>query len=168
FRSNGGGADILGLELELAANLRPGLEVGLLANWNDAQLSEDNPIPESGLDGDRIPYTPEFSFTLRAEQTRPLFDQKLNGFLGADLNYVGDRNTELRPTNPLNLELDSYSLLHVRAGVEADTWSAMLSVNNLLDDDTVIDVFRILPGLTPDGFIPLQPRTVVLSVNKFF
>ena len=168
FRSNGGGADIYGLELEISANPVEGLELGVVANWNDAQLSEDNPIPASGRDGDDIPYTPEFSLTLSAEHTRPIFNQQLKGFIGADLNYVDDRSTELRPDNPLNLELDSYTLVHLRAGVRADSWSATVSVNNLFDEDEIIDVFRILPGLTPDGFIPLQPRTITLSVRKFF
>lgn len=168
FRANGGGADITGLELEIAANPIDSLELAFLANWNNAELSEDNPIPATGRDGDDIPYTPEFTFTVSAEHSRPLFGGKLRGFLGADVNYVDDRSTELRPDNPLNLELDSYTLVNVRAGVEADSWSAILTVKNLADEDTIVDVFRIIPGLTPDGFIPLRPRTVTLSLRKFF
>ena len=169
FLSNGGRADIYGAELELVANPVAGLNLALVGSWNKAELAADNPVPSSGLDGDTIPYTPEWTFTFSTDYTWPLPFQNVRGITGFDVNYVADRNTELRPTNPLNLTLDSYALVNVRAGVESDSgWSAILSVDNLFDDDTVIDVYRILPGLTPDGFIPLRPRTIKLMLTKSF
>lgn len=168
FRANGGGADIFGAEFELIANPVAGLNIALVGSWNDAELSEDNPIPSSGMDGDPIPYTPEWTFTLSGDHTWPLGFRNLDGNVGLDISYVDDRTTELRPDNPLNVGLDSYALVNARAGIAAATWSATLSVNNVFDDNTVIDVFRIIPGLTPDGFIPLQPRNVSLTLRKTF
>lgn len=168
FRANGGGADIFGAELDLAWTPTENLDLGLVASWTDAELSEDNPEPSSGMEGDPIPYTPDFTSTLSADYRMPVFGGNYSGRLGFDVSYVDDRNTELRPTNPLNLELDSYTLVNVRAGVETDTWELMLTVDNLFDDDTVVDVFRILPGLTPDGFIPLWPRQVTLTARTWF
>lgn len=168
FRSNGGGADIFGAEFELITSPVDGLNLTLVGSWNDAQLSEDNPIPASGRDGDTIPYTPEWSFSFSTDYTWPLTFRNLKGAAGLDVSYVDDRTTELRPTNPLNFALDSYTLVGARVGVQADDWSAMLSVNNLFDEDKVIDVFRIIPGLTPDGFIPLQPRNLSLILRKSF
>lgn len=168
FRANGGAADIYGLELDLTYSPTPGLEFSATAGFTDAELSEDNPIPSTGMDGDEITYIPANTFSLSAFYSHPIDGTGLNGTFGADLNYVDERNTELRPDNPLFIALDDYSLLNLRLGVEADDWSAVLSVNNVLDDDSVVDVFRIIPGLTPDGFIPQQPRTVAVTFRKRF
>lgn len=168
FRANGGGADVFGLEVDLAYIPLDGLELGFAASYTDAQLSEDNPIPTSGRDGDDITYVPETTFSFSGQYVWPLGASDLNGVLSMDVSFVDDRNTELRPDNPLNMELDSYSLVNLRAGVEGDDWSASLLIDNVFNDDTVIDVFRIIPGLTPDGFILQHPRTVSLRVSKRF
>ncbi|TQV82632.1 TonB-dependent receptor [Exilibacterium tricleocarpae] len=168
FRANGGGADIYGIEIDITASPIPGLDLGLVASYTDAELSEDNPLATSGLKGDGITYIPETTLTLTGQYARPLPYRDLTGFVGADLSYVDERNTELRPNSPLFVTLDSYSLVNLRVGVESDTWSAVLAVHNAFDDDTAVDVFRIIPGLTPDGFIPQRPRTVALSFQQRF
>ena len=169
YRGNGGGADIYGIELEVAAQPFEGLELGLVASYIDAELSEDSPIPEEdGMKGDGINYTPESSFTLTGQYTRPLPRKNWDIFFGGDVSYVNDRDTEIRPNNPLNVQLDAYALVNLRLGVRGDDWSAILSVNNAFDDGSVIDVYRIIAGRTPDGFIPQRPRTVVFSISKSF
>lgn len=168
FRANGGAADIYGLELDLTHSPLPGLELSATASYTDATLSEDNPIPTTGMDGDDITYIPRTTLALSGFYSRPITGTHLNGTLGLDVSYVSERNTELRPDNPLFVELESYTLFNLRLGVEANDWSAMLSINNLLDDDSVVDVFRIIPGLTPDGYIPQQPRTVSVTLRKSF
>ncbi len=169
FRGNGGAADIIGIELELSFRPVDGLDLGLAANFNQAELSEDNPIPTSGQNGDDIPYVPNTTISATANYEWPLATRNLTAFVGGDIFYVDSRNTELRPDNSNFVELDSYTLLNLRAGIENDSgWSASLVINNLADDDTVVDVFRIIPGLTPDGFIFNTPRTIVLSVAKDF
>ncbi len=168
FRANGGGADIYGLEVDLNAQVTDRLEVGLVASYTDAELSRDNPIPGTGIKGDAIPYIPDSTVTLTGQYRFPFQGSSVEGLVGLDVSYMGGRNTELRPDNPLDLELDSYTLVNVRAGVEGDSWTATLAVDNVFDEDTVIDVFRIIPGLTPDGFIPLRPRTISLTLSKRF
>lgn len=168
FRANGGAADIVGLELDLSYSPLPGLELNLTAGYTEAELSEDNPLPATGMNGDEITYIPRTTVAASGFYSRPIDGTGLSGILGVDLNHVSERNTELRPNNPLYVELEDYTLLNLRIGVEADDWSATLAVNNVFDDDTVVDVFRIIPGLTPDGFIPQQPRTVSIIFSKRF
>ncbi len=168
FRANGGGAEITGIEIDITASPADGLELALVASYTDAELSEDNPLAASGREGDTITYIPETTLAVSAQYSRPLPYRDLSGFIGADFSYVDERNTELRPDNPQFITLDAYNLFNLRAGIESYSWSAMLSVNNVFDDDTVVDVFRIIPGLTPDGFIPQRPRTVALSLQKRF
>jgi len=168
FRTNGGAAEILGVELDVNARPIDALELGLTAAWTDAQLSEDNPDPSTGLDGDRIPYVPEFTVSLTGRYERPLQALDAMGFVGGDVFYVDERTTELNSTIPGFLKLDDYAIVNLRAGMERGDWSATFSVNNVFDDDTRIDVFRIITGLTPDGFIPQRPRTFILSLSKRF
>ena len=170
FRSNGGGADVIGAEFELYAQPAQGLNLGLTANVLSAQLSEDNPLPASGMDGDEIPYVPDFTLSATAEYEWPVSSgsSSANAFFGGDVNYVSERNTEIRPDNAFFVNLDGYALVGLRAGLRGDSWSVILSANNLLDDDTVIDIFRVIPGVYPDGFIRNTPRSVVLRVTKGF
>lgn len=168
FRSNGGAADIYGLEVDLTYRPIAGLELTMAGSFTDAELSEDNSIPSSGRKGDEITYIPDTTLSVSGQYTRPIPNTSLSGVFGMDVTYVSERNTELRPNNPLFIELDSYTLVNLRAGVQANDWSAMLIVDNAFDDDTVLDVFRIIPGLTPDGFLVQEPRTISLKFTKHF
>ncbi len=168
FRGNGGGADILGAEVEALIKPINGLDLGLSVAYTNAELGEDNPVPSTGLDGDELPYVPEWTFSLTGDYywTAPQWGVNFN--VGGDLSYIDSRNTELRPTNPFFLALDDYALLNLRAGVEWDSWRVNFIVNNVTDNNTVIDVFRIVPGVTPDGFIQNRPRTFILGLRKSF
>lgn len=168
FRGNGGGADIWGIELD--AQFRPldGLDLGVALSYTEAELSEDNPVPSSGLDGDAVPYVPEWTASLRADYSWPLERWSARAGVGGDLSYIDERNTEFRPDNPLFVKLDSYALLNLRASLEWERWKAGLIVQNATDDDTVVDVFRIVPGLTPTGFIENWPRTFLLTLERTF
>lgn len=168
FRSNGGAADVYGVEVDLTYRPVAGLELTMAGSYTDAELSEDNPIPSTGREGDDITYIPETTLSLSGRYSRPIPNTALTGIVGMDLSYVSERNTELRPDNPLFIELDDYTLVNLRAGVETNSWSATLIVNNLFDDDSAVDVFRIIPGLTPDGFLVQEPRTVALRFTKHF
>lgn len=168
FRSNGGAADIYGVEMDLTYRPFAGLELTMAGSYSDAELSEDNPIPSTGRKGDDITYIPETTLSLSGQYRRPIPNTALTGVVGVDMSYVSERNTELRPNNPLFIELDDYALVNMRAGIETNGWSATLIVNNMFDDDSAVDVFRIIPGLTPDGFIVQEPRTVALRFTKHF
>ncbi|PCI45243.1 MAG: hypothetical protein COB49_10255 [Alphaproteobacteria bacterium] len=165
FRGNGGGATIKGLEIELLAYPAERLELGITANISDAKLNQDNPIASTGQDGDPIPYIPDFTFSATAEYSWPLRGGDLNAVIGADVNYVDSRNTELRPDNPLFIALENYTLANARFGVEADRWSVFLNIQNVFGDDTVTDVFRIIAGVNPDGFIINRPRSFMLNFS---
>ena len=167
FIGNGGGARIKGIEAGARVFPIEGLEFDATAAVTSAHLTKDNPVPSSGMNGDRIPETPRVTLSFSAQYERDLGNE-VTGRVGGDVFYVSGRNTELRPDNPLFVRLDSYTIVNLRAGVAWRSWSAMLNVNNVGNDTTTIDIFRIVPGLTPDGLIPNRPRTVVFTVNKAF
>jgi len=166
FRGNGGGATIKGLEAELTAYPADGLELGVSANFSDAQLSEDNPIPSSGMKGDQIPYVPDVTLSATVQYEWAIGSNGLGARVGGDVSYIGRRNTELRPDNALFVKLKDYALLNLRAGIDGDNWSASVVVRNVTNNDTVVDIFRIVPGLTPDGFIINRPRSIIFTLTK--
>ncbi|MGC4028318.1 MAG: TonB-dependent receptor [Steroidobacteraceae bacterium] len=167
YRANGGGAQIRGAELDLAWFPVDSWEISLGLAKTDAQLVRDNPLPASGLDGDHVPYVPDFTAALSTRYEWPL--GLLRAHVGGDLNYVGRRNTEYRPNNASYVRLDAYTLLNLRFGLRSDSgWDAVLNINNVTNDDTQIDVFRIVAGLYPDGIIINRPRTLALTVTKRF
>lgn len=165
YRGNGGAAEVTGMEFDIAYYPTENLELSFSGNFVEAELTEDNPIPSSGMDGDNIPYTPETTLSFSA-----LYDwdlaSGLGAFIGGDVAYVDDRTTELRPDSSTYVNLDSYTLMNVRGGVKGEDWSLTLGVNNLFNDDTITDVVRI--AVNPVGFIINKPRTVTLTVSKTF
>lgn len=165
YRGNGGAAEITGLEFDVAYYPTDSLELSASGNFVSAELVEDNPIPSSGLAGDNIPYTPEMSLSASALYNWGL-SSGLDAFVGGDVIYVDDRDTELRPNSPNQIDLDSYTLVNLRGGVKTEDWSVTLAVNNLFNDDTVTDVLRV--AVNPDGFLTNRPRTVTLSATKSF
>lgn len=167
YRVNGGGAEIRGAELDAVWLPFDFWEISLGLATTDAQLVKNNPLPASGLDGDDVPYAPDFTAALSTRFEWPL--GALQAHVGGDLNYVDKRNTEYRPTNSLYLELDSYTLLNLRFGLrsERSDWDAVLNVSNVTNDDTQIDVFRI-SSLYPNGIIINRPRTIALTFTKRF
>ncbi|WP_181040102.1 TonB-dependent receptor [Paremcibacter congregatus] len=165
YRGNGGGATIKGLEVELLAFPVERLELGLNMNISQAELNQDNPIATSGQKGDAIPYIPEFTLSASAMYSWLVGPNGMEAIVGADVNYVGGRNTELRPDSSLFIKLDDYALANARIGVETDRWSATLNLQNIFNDDTVTDVFRVISGVYPEGFIFNHPRTVMLSFS---
>lgn len=168
YRANGGGAEITGAEVDVTWFPVDAWQIGVGASLSDAALTTDNPLPASGIDGDKVPYVPDFTLALSTSYEWNL--GALMASLGGDATYVDERNTEYRPNNASYLELDSYTLLNLRAGVRSETgnWDAMLNINNVANDDTVVDVFRIVAGLYPNGYIINRPRTIALTFTKNF
>lgn len=168
YRGNGGAAEIKGIELDLVANITDNWDMTFSASFTEAELSEDNPIATSGMKGDDIPYTPETSFSISTRYQYALGDSGLMGFVGADAAYVGSRATELRPDSSAYLALDSYTIANMRLGVDSESWSAWLAVNNVFNDDTVTDVYRTIPGMYPDGYLFNTPRTLTANFTYSF
>ena len=177
YRGNGGAAEVVGMELQGHAYPVEGLQFGFTFNYNDAELTADAPIPANGMDGDKIPHVPELSFNLNGRYEWPLGWNNWSGFVGGDFSWVDEQRSQLRPTFITYREMNDYSVLNLRAGVDGDGWSAVLSVDNVLDEDeTLAYIFnggnqpsRLgLPGWVPPGMVRPWPRMVSFSVRKSF
>ena len=177
YRGNGGTAEVIGFEVQAQAYPAEGLSFGATFNYSEAELTADAPIPSNGMDGDTIPHVPEVTFNLNGRYERPLGWNNWTGFISGDFSWVDDQVNKLRPTFITYREMDSYSILNLRAGVDGDGWSAVLSIDNVLDEDeTLAYIFnggnqpsRLgLPGWVPPGMVRPWPRMVSFSVRKSF
>ncbi len=59
-------------------------------------------------------------------------------------------------------ELPSYTLTNVRAGLEAERWSVLLYVDNVLDEDAIQTAQRYIDVGTPDNFVPRRSYLALL------
>jgi len=174
YRGNGGKAKVDGVELELSARPTQAFQFGLGLAYTDSRLDEDLPIPEQGRKGDKLPYVPEWTASVNARYSWPMF-QNWEGFVGGDYSYVDDTANRLRPTDRYYRVLESYDVLNLRLGLQGgDGWSTMLSVENALDSDEIISypfdfqTAAAINGNIPDRLGRVWPRSIWVSLRKSF
>ena len=63
----------------------------------------------------------------------PLGGSGLDGLLETDVSYQDRRFID----EFNDREIDSYTLVNLRIGVQAESWDALVFVNNVFDDDTI-------------------------------
>ena len=173
YRGNGGAAEVKGVELELQAYPTESLQVGFGVNYSDAKLTEDLPIPADGQAGDDIEFVPDITLNLNSRYQWPIGARGWTGFVGGDWAYVDEQTNRLRPTSPQFREIDSYSILNLRIGLEGEDWTAILGVDNVFDEDgTVAYIYnggnQPAVGFVPPAEIRPWPRMLTFNVRKSF
>jgi outer membrane receptor protein involved in Fe transport len=169
YLTNGGTARSRGLEGE--GTLRPddGLVLEGSIAYTNAELTQDIPSV-GGLSGNRLPFIPLWSGSLRADYTQAL-SSEWDGHLGAGLRLVGDRYAS-SPNNIDGFKMNAYNALDLNADISNKRWSVGLFAKNLTNThayltDTVIanaasGVFAQVEGVI------LQPRTIGISLDAKF
>jgi outer membrane receptor protein involved in Fe transport len=164
YTGNAGKARIYGLEGEVTARVGDGLRLSASGAYTNATVRET--LPNAGSRGDRIPYTPRWAGTVTADYDFDIGRSKAN--IGADASYVGNRATDFPNTGVNYIRLDDYITVGAHASVQMGNKRVSLIVRNLLDDDTVNDMFLLLPPVTVNGFFRNAPRTVSLEFGLNF
>lgn len=168
YFDNGTRAESRGIELSVEARPLQGLSLGAWVTLQEAELAEDFPAGSSaaGGSGDRLPYSSRISGNVSIQQRFAMWGSA-TGFVGATVSYVGDRKGPFGTTGaPERQTLPSYTKADLRAGVQLDSWSGSLYVNNLTDERGL--VAGGAGYVPPYGFLYIRPRTVGLSITKSF
>ena len=135
---------------------------------------------EINLKGNTMERAPENSFALGARYSRPFaaaFGGGASWFVEGDAQIQSERFEDQWNTR----KMDSYSLFNLRFGIAAERWEALVYVNNVTDDDTVlsttsspgnvevglVDPFAFSPADTSQASLP-DPRIVGLRFNYRF
>ena len=163
YISNVGRARSSGLEAELHARPRDGVDLFGALGYTHARFGDGTTSSGVAVGGNRIPNTPSYTTTIGAELSHALRAARVYGraeavFYGAfqydDANTAGQ---------------DAYSLTNLRAGARAKRLFAEAWVRNAFDTMYVPVAFSY-QGIAPSGFVgePGRPRTFGLTLGFSF
>ncbi len=161
---NAGKAEITGFEFDLASSPIDGLDLTLVGSIQNAEFASevpgDSPTTPFAKDGQPIPNVPDFQLGATGQYHWQVFGDK-KAVARLEYSYMDDRIT--LPNNPAdNIDLDSYSLVNLKLGLEAENWGVALFVKNLFDEDEAA-----FDGLNsaqdPRAIITARPRTIGLQ-----
>ena len=170
FFVNGGSATSQGAEATLLFFPVDGFKLRATASYTDTTLSENAPAA-GGLDGDRMPFVPQWTGSLGAEYAFAL--GAWQAYVGGSLNFIGDRRSNFSQKNAI--EVPSYTTLNLNAGVDFGQWRLSFYGKNLNDSRGVNFVNATgvaIPGLNPLGnpYVAgvIEPRTVGVEATWKF
>ena len=164
---NAAAAESKGAELTLTLVPTPQLTlVGAFA-YIDAELSEDAP-DLGGVEGDRLPDTPEFTGALSADYSFELAGRE--AFLGTTVRHVTDRVSSYdASTGSPQYDLPEYTTVDLRTGLQLGSARLQFYVRNVFDERgelSATTAFSALGG--PVAVSLVQPRTIGLNVITQF
>jgi iron complex outermembrane receptor protein len=186
-------AHTAGVELELSTLLTDNLEVGFSGSFVEAEF--DSTVRDGtgavigGIrEGNRLPSVPELQFAINATYSFDL--GSLPAYVAASFQHVGSRYTQAsdQENNPrsftsglafggatgtratiVDLELPSYELFNISAGVEFENGvEAVVYVNNAFDENPLLSFDRERGGRARLGYSVGAPRTMGLTLRRSF
>ncbi|HYD86133.1 MAG TPA: TonB-dependent receptor [Vitreimonas sp.] len=177
--ANGGGAESQGVEWTTTLTPSDALTVVWSGAYTNTQLTDDtDPIVVGGQDGDPLPYAPEWASTVDVSYEWTVFGNA-DAHLGGAWRYVGEQSTGFPGVGGFlygaeQIELPSYNLLDLRAGVDFETFSLELFAKNVTDERAVTQFGgfgETLPdnvGLPNGAAVLVRPRTIGVSLTANF
>ena len=135
--------------------------------YTDAELSEDAP-DLGGVDGDRLPDTPEFTGSLSADYGFELGGR--DAFLGTTVRHVTDRvsSYDASAGSP-QYDLPEYTTVDLRTGLQLGGARLQFYVKNAFDERGQLSATTAFSALGGPVWVSLvQPRTIGLNVITQF
>ena len=175
FTVNGGDANIYGLEAEFRANLGFGWDFSTDWGYTHSKFLTDSAI--DGIpSGFGVPDTPKVTGSASMNYHHD-FDEKMAFFGNVTYSYVGSRydlpygvTVYLNNINQTAINLPSYGIVNLRAGLRTDRWTAALFVDNATNKQVLLDplpqINLAIPQFT--RYIVNQPVTFGLDVTYKF
>ncbi|MEE2691617.1 MAG: TonB-dependent receptor [Pseudomonadota bacterium] len=185
-------AHTLGFEWELEAEVLPGLDVSVAGSLLEAEF--DSTVVDgmgnvvAGLEkGNRLASVPEFQIAGTAQYNFPMAGG--DGFIAVSVQHVGDRYTQPsdQVDNPrsfvsslpfggatgmdatiVDLNLPSYQLVNLSAGVSYDKWDFILFMNNVTNEEVLFSFDRERGGRARLAYHVNQPRTFGVTARMRF
>jgi iron complex outermembrane receptor protein len=164
---NAAAAESKGAELTLTLVPTPQLTLVGALGYVDAELSEDAP-DLGGLEGDRLPDTPEFTGTLAADYSFEVGGRE--AFLGTTVRHVTDRvsSYDASAGSP-QYDLPEYTTVDLRAGLQLGSARLQLYLRNAFDERGKLSATTAFSALGGPVWVSLvQPRTIGFNVITQF
>ncbi len=188
-------AHTAGVEMELTAAPTEELFFSLAGSFLESEF--DSTVRDAtgailgGVeDGNRLASVPEFQVAGTGSYTWPVgWFGGSDAFVSATVHHIGDRYTQPSDqvagagtfssglayggavgdeTTTLNLELGSYTIVNLSAGVQLDEWSATLYVHNVADENADLSFNRERGGRARLAYFTNRPRTIGLTFRRDF
>ena len=188
-------AHTAGIEFELDAQPTESLSLSLAGSLLESEFdttvfADDGSILGGVQEGNRLASVPDFQIAATANYYFPVsWFGGMDGFFGATVSHVGDQITQPSDQNAgagliqsglafagatgfetttLDLELDAYTIVNFRTGIENDDWSATLYINNFGDENANLSLNRERGGRARLAFMTNSPRTIGITFRKNF
>ncbi|MDX2275325.1 MAG: TonB-dependent receptor [Hyphomonadaceae bacterium] len=162
--ANAGQAEIVGVEMEALWRPLDNLEIGGSATMLNAELSEPSDVLAGGVpEGARLPISPEFKAAVFAEYR---FGAQLLGaepYVRGDISYTGDSVNSIDPSAASTQ--DAYTLANLQAGLDGESWSVNLFINNVTDERAQL---FINPNFFDTRVTPSRPREIGITLRRSF
>jgi outer membrane receptor protein involved in Fe transport len=170
INANGGTAISKGVEFTATARPTSHLRFALNGAYTDAYLTQDAGPIVGGLEGDPLPYVPDWSLSLSGDYEWPVFDDA-TAYVGGTFSMTGDQTGDflIRTGSGSIQEAPNYETIDLRAGIEFGRWSLEAYVRNLTDERGITSMVPI--GVLPNGALgigTIRPRTIGLSIGASF
>lgn len=150
---NSGGVTAEGIEIETAYVPNNRWELSLNAGYMNPTL--DNDVPAIGAPaGRRLSNVPDITASFSSTYRFPAFGGR-HGFARADIQHVGSIYTEIGNVGRPRIELDPYTLVNLRTGLEGDRWRVTLFADNVFDEQATVLCCR-----DNGEFMINRPRTI--------
>jgi len=167
FTANSGKAFSEGGELEVTARITPKLTIVQSAGYTRAVLTNQT-LPGNSLLGQQLPDIPKWTLSTSLQYSQELTDDMTltgllaNRFVGSELDFSALPAAYTRKPQ--------YDIVDARIGVNTDTWSAQLYVDNLFDRTAVLGINRFETQNNPwlSRLFVSRPRTVGVTVETKF
>ncbi|CAH9053275.1 Pesticin receptor [Pseudoalteromonas holothuriae] len=152
YTSNAGSANAKGIEIATRAMLTDAFTAYATYAYTKVELTEDAPFlfntdgTDGGMDGDRLPGSPEHQFSLGINYQTEIFNDKL-----LDINYGLTAQSDFISKVGLHDNgetLPGYALSNISAKLTGDQWSSTLYVNNLFNKYAFTSVRRSKADIT--------------------
>ena len=176
---NGESARTYGLEVALDGYISDSLRYQLGYAYVNAELTADVLAPNGvalGLDGDRLPGTPEHMINWALSYDTPISDD-WSLFLRTDGNYQSETRNAIGTSNTFNVPLEGFALFNATASVSNGSFTVAAWVKNIFNAEGVTGKFtEAYMGTAPavgyfgngnKEFISL-PRTIGLTGTMVF
>jgi iron complex outermembrane recepter protein len=172
FTVNGANANIYGLEAEFRANLGNGFNFTTDWGYTHSKFLADSPI--DGIpSGFAVPDTPKVTGSASLNYDHSMSDE-MSFFGNVTYSYVGSRydlpygvTVYLNNIDQTKINLPSYGIVNLRAGVRTTSWSVALFVDNATNNQVLLDplpqINLAIPQFT--RYIVNQPVTYGLDVS---
>ncbi len=184
-----------GVEFELSVRPSAELDISLagsvLNSEFDSTVVDGNGVVIGGVEkGNRLASVPKMQFSLASTYSFP-FEVlgSTEAYMSASIQHIGDRYTQPsdqvagagnftsglafggasgNDVTSLDLNLASYETINLSAGFGYDSWSVLVFINNLSDENANLSFDRERGGRARLGFQTNQPRTIGVTFRKDF